>query len=107
VKNITSLGSKEFSLGKSPSSPRRRGTFLGEQCTLLLSSPRKHIFQKNLQSIISFLFLYAIATYCWKGSEESYNFVGGNISIKIHSKSYDQTKFQTLFFLKEIETPSP
>jgi len=45
--------------------------------------------------IISFLFLYSLVTYHWKGLKERYNFVIGNISIKI----YDETKFGTHFFL--------
>jgi hypothetical protein len=34
--------------------------------------------------IISCSFLYRLATYHWKGFEESYNFVVGSISIKAH-----------------------
>jgi hypothetical protein len=34
-------------------------------------------------TIISFLFLYIIAPYHWKDFENNYNFIDGNISIRI------------------------
>jgi hypothetical protein len=43
-------------------------------------------------TIISFLFLYVIMTYHWKGFEKNYNFVGGNTSIKIHMKKLRTNK---------------
>jgi hypothetical protein len=65
-----------------------KGTFHGEECTFVGERPKfpwKHILKIFLQIIvIIFLFLYFIATYRWKGFEESYNFVSGNVSIKIH-----------------------
>ncbi len=88
LKNTTSLQSNEFSLGKGPSFPKEKGTFLGEQCTFPKKRPKFHweTYVPNLFAItiISFLFSYVIATYHWKGFEKNYNFVGGNIPIKIH-----------------------
>jgi len=34
--------------------------------------------------IISYLFLYSLLTYHWKGLEKNYNFVVGRISIKTY-----------------------
>jgi hypothetical protein len=34
--------------------------------------------------VIFFFKIYSLAAYHWKGFKESYNFVVGNISIKIH-----------------------
>ncbi len=38
------------------------------------------------------MFLYAIATYHWKGFEYNYNFVGGNISIIINMQKLQSKK---------------
>jgi len=40
---------------------------------------------------------YVITTYHWNGFEESYNFVGGNISIKIYMQKLQSNKILNTF----------
>jgi hypothetical protein len=78
-----------------------KGTFLREECTFLGERPKfpKKTYFLNLFAIIviSILFLYAIATYHWKSFEESYNFVSGNASIKIHMQKLCSNKILNTF----------
>jgi hypothetical protein len=78
-----------------------KGTFHGEKCTFLGERPKfpRETYFKNLFVIIIiiFLFLYVIATYHWKGFEESYNFVSGNASIKIHMQKLQSNKILNTF----------
>jgi hypothetical protein len=96
VKNTTSLSSNEFFLWKGPKFPKEKGTFLEELCTFPKERPRflRETYVSNLSTIIviSFLFLYVIVTYHWKGFEESYNFVGGNTSIIINMQKLQSKK---------------
>jgi len=78
-----------------------KGTFHGEKCTFLGERPKfpRETYFKNLFVIIIiiFLFLYVIATYHWKGFEESYNFVSGNALIKIHMQKLQSNKILNTF----------
>jgi hypothetical protein len=48
--------------------------------------------------IISLLFLYSLVNYHWKGIKERYNFVVGNISIKIHMQKLRlKNKFKHIY----------
>jgi hypothetical protein len=47
--------------------------------------------------IISYLFLYKLATSHWKRLKETNNFVGGNTSIKIHMKKLSSHKVSNTF----------
>jgi hypothetical protein len=61
---------------------------------------RKHILtDPNFLTItvISYLFLYMLTTYYWKGFEESYNFVLENISIRTHMKKLCSHKVWNTF----------
>jgi hypothetical protein len=49
-------------------------------------------YVSNLFTIISFVFLYVIVTYHWKGFENNYNFINGNISIRIHIQKLRSNK---------------
>jgi len=88
-------------LGERPKFFEKKDTFLREQCIFPREMPKlpKETYVPNLFAItvISFLFLYVIATYHWKGFEESYNFVGGNISIKIHMQTLWSNKILNTF----------
>jgi hypothetical protein len=68
--------------------PEKKGTCFKEQCTFLGKRPKfnKETCVMNLFAIIIifYSFLCKLATYYWKGCEESYNFVVGSIPIKIH-----------------------
>jgi hypothetical protein len=76
-----------FPWGKAQVS-RGEGHLPWGQCISPKKRPKFHweTYVPNLFAItiISFLFSYVIATYHWKGFEKNYNFVGGNIPIKIH-----------------------
>jgi hypothetical protein len=51
--------------------------------------------------VISYLFLYKLATYHWKGFEESYKFVNGSISIKTHIQKLCSYKVSNTFIHRE------
>jgi hypothetical protein len=51
--------------------------------------------------IISLLFLYSLAAYHWKGLKKIYNFVVGNISIKIHMQKLWLIFFNQTFIPKD------
>jgi hypothetical protein len=65
-----------------------KGTFFKEQCTFFGKRPKfpKETCVSNIFAIIIIFcsFLCELATYHWKGCKESYNFIVGNIPIKIH-----------------------
>jgi hypothetical protein len=79
-------GNNELPLGKGPSSLK------GSSLLFESLSNHSHLI----------VVLYKVVTYRWKGFKDSYNFVVGNISIKIHmQKLCSHTKFQTQLFPRE------
>ncbi len=75
-----------------PTSLKKRLKFFGETYVLNLLAI----------TIISYLFLYKLVTYYWKGFEENYNFVVGSTSIKTHMKKIMFTQsFKHICSLKE------
>jgi hypothetical protein len=72
-----------------PKFPKKKGTFPKEQCTFPMERPKfpwTHVLIFFAIVIISCSFLYSLAAYHWKGFEKTYNFIVGNISIRIHMK---------------------
>jgi hypothetical protein len=62
----------------------------------------KHMFQFFFSfETISWLFLYMLATYHWKGIHESYNFVLGSTSIIIHMKKLQSHKILDVIVPRE------
>jgi hypothetical protein len=64
-------------------------TFHGERFKFLAET---YVSNHFVITIISFLFLYAIVTYRWKNFKKSYNFVTGNILIRIHMQKLQSNK---------------
>jgi hypothetical protein len=82
-------------LGEGPKFLREKGTFPKKQCIFL-----RKTYVLNLFAIttISCLFLYRLVNYHWKGLEEGYNFVIGNISKTSHAKIIIQQSFIHICF---------
>jgi hypothetical protein len=83
---IISLGSSNFCLGNNIFSPGKGP-----------SSSKKNVLNLFVITIISCLFLYCFITYHWKGFEKIYNFIVGNISIKIHMQNLRSKKISNTF----------
>jgi hypothetical protein len=66
-------------LGEKSTSPKERPKFLGGTYV-------PYVLKILAIIVISYLFLYRLVTYHWKGLEESYNFVVENILIKTQMK---------------------
>jgi hypothetical protein len=62
--------------------PKEKGTFSREQCTFLKDMikffEKTYVLNIFIITTISYLFLYRLITYFWKGLKKIYNFVVGN-----------------------------
>jgi hypothetical protein len=65
-----------------------KGIFSRKQCIFSKERPKflEKTYVLNFFAIttISYLFLYKLVTYPWKGLKKRYNFMVGNTSTKIH-----------------------
>ncbi len=97
VKNTTSLGSNEFSLGKGPSFSKKRTPSLENNVFFLgkcLSSLRKHMFQIFLQSQSShFCFYMLLQPIIGKVLKKVTTLQVEIFQSEFICKHYDQTKF--------------
>jgi len=92
------------SLGKGLKFPKEKGTFPRNNVLSLMERPKflgGNIHSKSFCNWSSYFYFYKLfTTYHWKALKESYNFVGGNTSIKIYMQKLWSNKNSNTLFLR-------